>query len=162
MLAAVPVLLGCILAEMDENGKLLGGIVGALCIIIFSGLFLNRFTGAALLLLVFGIAVLALLEFRRPGDLSAGTVLLEVAVFAQMFFAGAAAPYFGEYISTGLLAEACLLYGFLRKRKSIPGGGTRLWHPAVADPDERGHENGLGTGIFLQRGAADPVLQGTV
>ena len=118
VLAAVPVLLGCILAEMDENGKLLGGIVGALCIIIFSGLFLNRFTGAALLLLVFGIAVLALLEFRRPGDLSAGTVLLEVAVFAQMFFAGAAAPYFGEYISTGLLAEACLLYGFLRKRKA--------------------------------------------
>ena len=83
VLAAVPVLLGCILAEMDENGKLLGGIVGALCIFIFSGLFLNRFTGAALLLLVFGIAVLALLEFRRPGDLSAGTVLLEVAVFAQ-------------------------------------------------------------------------------
>ena len=39
-----------------------------LCIFIFSGLFLNRFTGAALLLLVFGIAVLALLEFRRvPG-----------------------------------------------------------------------------------------------
>ena len=118
VLAAVPVLLGCILAEMDENGKLLGGIVGALCIIIFSGLFLNRFTGAALLLLVFGIAVLALLEFRRPGDLSAGTVLLEVAVFAQMFFAGAAAPYFGEYISTGLLAEACLLYGFLQNRIS--------------------------------------------
>ena len=48
------------------------------------------------------------------------------------------------------------------QKKSIPGGGTRLWHPAVADPDERGHENGLGTGIFLQRGAADPVLQGTV
>lgn len=117
-LAAVPVLLGVAAAEMDENGKLLGGIVGALCIIIFCGLFLNRFTGAALLLLVFGIAVLALLEFRRPGDLSAGTVLLEVAVFAQMFFAGAAAPYFGEYISTGLLAEACLLYGFLRKRKA--------------------------------------------
>ncbi len=83
VLAAVPVLLGCILAEMDENGKLLGGIVGALCIIIFSGLFLNRFTGAALLLLVFGIAVLALLEFRRPGDLSAGTVLLEVAVLRR-------------------------------------------------------------------------------
>ena len=117
-LAAVPVLLGVAAAEMDENGKLLGGIVGALCIIIFCGLFLNRFTGAALLLPVFGIAVLALLEFRRPGDLSAGTVLLEVAVFAQMFFAGAAAPYFGEYISTGLLAEACLLYGFLRKRKA--------------------------------------------
>ena len=66
-LAAVPVLLGVAAAEMDENGKLLGGIVGALCIIIFCGLFLNRFTGAALLLLVFGIAVLALLEFRRPG-----------------------------------------------------------------------------------------------
>ena len=80
-LAAVPVLLGVAAAEMDENGKLLGGIVGALCIFIFCGLFLNRFTGAALLLLVFGIAVLALLEFRRPGDLSAGTVLLEVAVF---------------------------------------------------------------------------------
>lgn len=117
-LAAVPVLLGVAAAEMDENGKLLGGIVGALCIFIFCGLFLNRFTGAALLLLVFGIAVLALLEFRRPGDLSAGTVLLEVAVFTQMLFAGAAAPYFGEYISTGLLAEACLLYGFLRKRKA--------------------------------------------
>ncbi len=118
VLASVPVLLGCILEQMDENGKLLGGIVGVLCIFIFSGLFLDRFTGAALLLLVFGIAVLALLEFRRPGDLSAGTVLLEVAVFAQMFFAGAAAPYFGEYVSTGLLAEACLLYGFLRKRKA--------------------------------------------
>ena len=51
---------------------------------------------------------------------------------------------------------------FPAQKKSIPGGGTRLWHPAVADPDERGHENGLGTGIFLQRGAADPVLQGTV
>ena len=107
VLAAVPVLLGVAAAEMDENGKLLGGIVGALCIIIFCGLFLNRFTGAALLLLVFGIAVLALLEFRRPGDLSAGTVLLEVAVFAQMLFAGAAAPYFGEYVSTGLLAGFC-------------------------------------------------------
>ena len=51
---------------------------------------------------------------------------------------------------------------FPAQKKSIPGGGTRLWHPAVADPDERGHENGLGTGVFLQRGAADPVLQGTV
>lgn len=162
VLAAVPVLLGCILAEMDENGKLLGGIVGALCIIIFSGLFLNRFTGAALLLLVFGIAVLALLEFRRPGDLSAGTVLLEVAVFAQMFFAGAAAPYFGEYISTGLLAEACLLYGFLRKRKAYRAAALGYGILLLLIPDERGHENGLGTGIFLQRGAADPVLQGTV
>ena len=104
-LAAVPVLLGVAAAEMDEIGKLLGGNVGALCIIIFCGLFLNRFTGAALLLLVFGIAVLALLEFRRPGDLSAGTVLLEVAVFAQMFFAGAAAPYFGEYVSTASCAK---------------------------------------------------------
>ena len=98
-LAAVPVLLGVAAAEMDENGKLLGGIVGALCIIIFCGLFLNRFTGAALLLLVFGIAVLALLEFRRPGDLSAGTVLLEVAVFAQMFFCGSCRAVFrGVYI----------------------------------------------------------------
>ena len=52
--------------------------------------------------------------------------------------------------------------GHFIKKKSIPGGGTRLWHPAAVDPDERGHENGLGTGIFLQRGVADPVLQGTV
>ena len=161
-LAAVPVLLSVAAAEMDENGKLLGGIVGALCIIIFCGLFLNRFTGAALLLLVFGIAVLALLEFRRPGDLSAGTVLLEVAVFAQMFFAGAAAPYFGEYISTGLLAEACLLYGFLRKRKAYRAAALGYGILLLLIPMNGGHENGLGTGIFWQRGAADPVLQGTV
>lgn len=38
-LAAVPVLLGVAAAEMDENGKLLGGIVGALCIIIFADCF---------------------------------------------------------------------------------------------------------------------------
>ena len=38
-LAAVPVLLSVAAAEMDENGKLLGGIVGALCIIIFADCF---------------------------------------------------------------------------------------------------------------------------
>ena len=159
-LAAVPVLLGVAAAEMDENGKLLGGIVGALCIIIFCGLFLNRFTGAALLLLVFGIAVLALLEFRRPGDLSAGSA--GGGCFCADVLCGSCRAVFrGVYID-GTSGGGVPSVRFPAQKKSIPGGGTRLWHPAVADPDERGHENGLGTGIFLQRGAADPVLQGTV
>ena len=161
VLAAVPVLLGCILAEMDENGKLLGGIVGALCIIIFSGLFLNRFTGAALLLLVFGIAVLALLEFRRPGICPRVRFCWRWLFCADVLCGSCRAVFRGVYID-GTSGGGVPSVRFPAQKKSIPGGGTRLWHPAVADPDERGHENGLGTGIFLQRGAADPVLQGTV
>ena len=154
-LAAVPVLLGVAAAEMDENGKLLGGIVGALCIIIFCGLFLNRFTG--IWHCSSGAAGIPAPRGSVRGYGSAGG-----GCFCADVLCGSGGTLFrGVYID-GTSGGGVPSVRFPAQKKSIPGGGTRLWHPAVADPDERGHENGLGTGVFLQRGAADPVLQGTV
>ena len=151
-LAAVPVLLGVAAAEMDENGKLLGGIVGVFEPVYRSGAALTGIwhcsSGAVGIPAPRG-------SVRGYGSAGGGCFC------ADVLCGSCRAVFRGVYID-GTSGGGVPSVRFPAQKKSIPGGGTRLWHPAVADPDERGHENGLGTGIFLQRGAADPVLQGTV
>lgn len=102
--------------EPEKKDNIGIGIFDSIYLLVAYGVFINHFEQLGIVILVVGIIVLAVLEFRIPAVDHAGKIILQCVLFWQIFAAVMDYEIGREYLSSALLAAGGFIYGFVKKQ----------------------------------------------